>query len=98
MPFGISTNEKDFWNVKELAYQHVHMFWSMIITLLFFKATGEITVVLFTGLLLGLMMESYQAVIKLTKDKPEGSKLDAVRDIIFWWIGGLIAYPVIIFF
>ena len=70
----------------------------MIITLLIFKATGEITVVLFTGLLLGLMMESYQAVIKLTKDKPEGSKLDAVRDIIFWWIGGLIAYPVIIFF
>jgi len=96
MPFGIPS--EGFWSKKELAYQHVHMFWSMIITLLFFKATGEITVVLFTGLLLGLMMESYQAVIKLTKDKPEGSKLDAVRDIIFWWIGGLIAYPVIIFF
>ena len=74
------------------------MVWAMLITLLFLKATGELTVVLFTGFILGLMMESYQAVIKLIKEKPEGSKIDAVRDIIFWWLGGVLAYPVIIFF
>ena len=96
MPFGIPS--EGFWSKKELAYQHVHMFWSLFITLLFSKATGELTVVLFTGLILGLMMESYQAVIKLIKEKPEGSRIDAVRDIIFWWIGGMLAYPVIIFF
>ena len=96
MPFGIPS--EGFWSKKELAYQHVHMFWSMFITLLFFKATGELTVVLFTGFVLGSMMESYQAVIKLIKEKPEGSRIDAVRDIIFWWIGGMLAYPVIIFF
>ena len=90
MPFGIP--KEGFWGKIELAYQHCHMFYGFWFSLLLLKIYGEMFIPAFSGLLLGIIMEcvQYWKYIQ-TKAWPRTWK-DCIRDLIFWWIGGMLAY------
>lgn len=63
--------------LNEIKNQHVHMFWGLISSYLFFP---------FAGTCVGVIIEIYQFIYK-----KEGLKLyDRILDITFWTIGSII--------
>jgi hypothetical protein len=97
MPFGIPTDENNFWNVKELAYQHTHMFYGFWISYFVFYFFPYLWIPCLFGLLSGICMEVYQYrkyIMTLTLPK---SWVDSVRDLCFWFIGGCLNYIIILF-
>ena len=95
MPFGISTNEKDFWNVKELAYQHTHMFYGFWIAFFIYYFFPIIYLPVLCGAISGALMEAYQyRKYIIAMEKPRTWK-DSLRDLCFWIVGGCLDYIII---
>ena len=70
--------------INEIKNQHVHLFWSVIATSILLKFGIRFV---FTGLIIGLLVESYQFIFK-----KEGWKiLDRILDVSFWTAGSFIA-------
>ena len=93
MPFGIPS--EGFWGKKELAYQHVHMFWAFWVGFAAYSFFGFLWVPALCGVLCGLAMETYQHIEYLrTWTKPK-KIADMIRDFCFWTIGGCLNYIII---
>lgn len=95
MPFGISKDENDFWNQKELAYQHTHMFWSFWIAYVIYIFIPEIYIPVLIGALCGALMEGYQNFKYLRTWEVPKKWQDMIRDFIFWILGGCLNYIII---
>ena len=95
MPFGISTDEKDFWNVKELAYQHTHMFYGFWIGYIVYFISHDLWMPVLCGILSGLCMELYQYRKYLASVEWPRTWRDSIRDFCFWVIGGCLNYIII---
>lgn len=76
---------KEFWTKKEISYQYVHFTNAMFITLLT-TIICKTWYMVFTGLVVGLCVEVYQWIGGNHKVE------DAIRDLIFWTIGGIFGY------
>lgn len=74
------------WSKKEIAYQHVHMFWGFWISYIMYYITGSIAMVC-CGAWVGLAVEFYQYYYS---DYKMLYLDDRFRDWIFWMIGGLL--------
>lgn len=95
MPFGISKDEDNFWNQKELSYQHVHMFWSFWMGFIAYTLTDIIWVPLLIGALCGTLMEGYQNFKYLRTWEVPKKWQDMIRDFLFWTLGGCLNYIII---
>ncbi len=75
---------KDFWCEKELAFQHVHMFWAANIALaLSWIGTQPWTWFVVVGVW-AMSLETYQFFVNDAKD---WKIWDRVRDLAFWMLG-----------
>lgn len=94
MPFGIPSD--GFWGKKELAYQHVHMFWAFWIGFAVYQFLPLFYIPFLIGMLCGMIMEAYQH-IEYSKSWNLPKKWQGtIRDFIFWIIGGCLNYILIL--
>lgn len=76
------------WNKREIAYQHVHMFYGFWFAYL--MSCVGITLAPLFGLLIGMFVEAYQYYIL-----DENLYLfDRIRDIFFWGFGGFLTFAI----
>jgi hypothetical protein len=93
VPFGI---EKDgFWGVKELSYQHVHLFWAFWAGYIAFHVSGLLWSPVLCGFCCGVAMETYQNFESIKIGVIPKSWLDVIRDLCFWTLGGCLNYILI---
>ena len=78
-------DKSKYWNTHENAYQHVHMFWSMVFGYALYKATGA-EWGLFAGAFIGALIEYYQHA-EMNLLEYEDAAVDSFKDYCFWWIG-----------
>ncbi len=95
MPFGIPTDTNKFWNVKELAYQHTHMFYGFWVSFFIYRFFPIIYLPVLCGFISGLLMEAYQYRKYIKALEIPKSWLDSIRDLSFWIIGGCLNYILI---
>ena len=93
MAFGIPTT--GFWSVKELAYQHTHMFYGFWISYFVYYLYPVNFIPALFGLLAGLCMELYQYRYYVLALKIPKTWLDSLRDLCFWTLGGCLNYIII---
>lgn len=93
MPFGIP--KEGFWGKIELAYQHCHMWYGFWFSLLLYALTKNEMLLLSGGFALGLVMECIQYFKYIKASQWPRTMDDCVRDLIFWMIGGVIAWVLI---
>lgn len=79
------------WDKKEIAYQHVHMFYGFWLSYLMYSLTGW-HVMASLGAWLGLLVEWYQYMYTDNRQLYLG---DRARDWLFWTSGGLFILLVI---
>jgi len=70
--------------MNEIKNQHVHLFWSLYATLLLRNIGFEFV---FLGLIMGIIVEAYQIIIK----KEDWKIGDRLLDVSFWWLGSILA-------
>lgn len=95
MAFGITKDENKFWNVKELSYQHVHMFWSFWVSYIIYLIFPFMWTPVVVGFFCGLAMEIYQHMSYIQDEELPKDWIDSIRDLCFWIIGGCLNYIVI---
>jgi len=93
--FGITKDENKFWNVKEIAYQHVHMFYAFWISYIIFHCVRGIWTPVICGCILGLAMEAYQHMSYIQDEELPKDWVDSLRDLCFWIVGGCLNYIII---
>lgn len=96
MPFGISKDEDNFWNQKELSYQHVHMFWAFWVGFIAYTLTGIMWIPALCGVFCGMVMEFYQHIEYLKTWEVPKKWQDMIRDFLFWTLGGCLNYIIIL--
>ena len=95
MPFGIPTDTTKFWNVKELAYQHTHMFYGFWISFFVYHFLPLVYIPVLCGFISGLLMELYQYRKYIKSAEIPRTWMDSIRDLCFWIIGGCLNYIII---
>lgn len=95
MPFGIPKD--GFWGKKELAYQHVHMFWAFWAAYAVYYFLPFSHVPIMVGLICGMLMEAYQHLEYIRTWASPKTWTDSLRDLCFWVIGGCLNYIIIFF-
>ena len=93
MPFGIP--KEGFWSVKELAYQHTHMFYGFWLGYIAFCIFPFMAVPALCGLFSGMLMELYQYRYYILALRIPSTLADSLRDLCFWIIGGCLNYIII---
>lgn len=76
----------DFWTKKEISYQYVHFTNALFIVLILSWVLNGAWYSLFGGLLAGFCVEAKQWIGGNHKLE------DAIRDIVFWTLGGIVGY------
>lgn len=74
------------WTKTEIAYQHVHAWWSFWLVLAAYKITGSWQAA-FLGLALGIAVEAWQVIVK----NESLWLFDRIRDVFFYAAGGALA-------
>lgn len=79
---------KEFWPLKEIGYQGVHLLLGALISILVYSTSYPIVFVgIAAAFLAGLCNEIYQY------SNGDGFKiLDRIRDMIFWTLGGCVIF------
>ena len=85
----------EFWSKKEVAYQHVHMFWALWLGFIVYSLIGSLYAPVITGLIAGLCLEMYQYRKYIASGELPKTWTDSLRDLCFWTIGGCLNYILI---
>lgn len=81
---------RDFWNVKEIGYQVVHMTLGFTASYAVFHQTGMRAPGVAAALAIGLLIEFEQRFRLRNDGTTESLRLeDRIRDVFFWFVGGL---------
>lgn len=77
---------KEFWSKHEIAYQYVHFTNALFIALFVSLLLAGRWYAALSGIATGLCVEAYQWIRGNHKQE------DAIRDLVFWALGGIVGY------